>query len=367
MRGLRWRMRKEPKPRISILSPPLSAPITESKMVSTMTSPSRRVRSPTRSPFPPGLPLSCPLGLRSQHNRIRPILARKRRLSCGIEPFPCSIVGENARAGDCPANFRPRRYDVLSLSLKISRAESAQDLGREGNVTTKSKATPGQERAAEVQHRDSGLQRERPHSGDAPVGGGLHPRPRLGCRGHRGQRRLHRRDRRGGARLCPNAPEVRLIENPGNRGKGYSVRSGMLQARGEVVMFTDSDLSAPIEEAERLFAAIAAGRGHRHRLPLAGERPPDPAPAALPAVLRPLLQRRHPHRDGAALCRYAVRLQGLHPRRRPDRLPASDHRALGLRPGDSLFIALKRGFWIIEVPVSWAHDERSRMSYLRTA
>ena len=32
-------------------------------------------------------------------------------------------------------------------------------------------------------------------------------------------------------------PEVRLLENPGNRGKGYSVRSGMLQAQGEVVMF----------------------------------------------------------------------------------------------------------------------------------
>src|ERR1700691_3983088 len=56
-----------------------------------------------------------------------------------------------------------------------------------------------------------------------------------------------------------NAPEVRLIENPGNRGKGYSVRAGMLQALGEVVMFTDADLSSPIEEAERLFAAIAAG------------------------------------------------------------------------------------------------------------
>jgi len=30
-----------------------------------------------------------------------------------------------------------------------------------------------------------------------------------------------------------------------------------------------------------------------------------------------------------------------------------------------LFIALKRGYWIIEVPVSWAHDERSRVSYLK--
>ena len=62
---------------------------------------------------------------------------------------------------------------------------------------------------------------------------------------------------------------MRLIENPGNRGKGYSVRAGMLQALGEVVMFTDADLSAPIEEAERLFAAIADGRGYRHRLALA--------------------------------------------------------------------------------------------------
>jgi hypothetical protein len=30
-----------------------------------------------------------------------------------------------------------------------------------------------------------------------------------------------------------------------------------------------------------------------------------------------------------------------------------------------LFIAFLRGYWIIEVPVSWAHDERSRISYLR--
>ena len=54
-------------------------------------------------------------------------------------------------------------------------------------------------------------------------------------------------------------PEVRLVENPGNHGKGYSVRNGMLQAMGEIVMFTDADLSAPMDEAERLFAAIADG------------------------------------------------------------------------------------------------------------
>ena len=37
------------------------------------------------------------------------------------------------------------------------------------------------------------------------------------------------------------------------------MRNGLLQALGEIVMFTDADLSAPIEEAERLFAAIAGG------------------------------------------------------------------------------------------------------------
>ncbi len=54
-------------------------------------------------------------------------------------------------------------------------------------------------------------------------------------------------------------PRLHLIQNPGNRGKGYSVRNGLLQASGEIVMFTDADLSAPIEEAERLIAAIDNG------------------------------------------------------------------------------------------------------------
>lgn len=50
-----------------------------------------------------------------------------------------------------------------------------------------------------------------------------------------------------------------LVRNPGNRGKGYSVRNGLLQAAGDIVLFTDADLSAPIEEAERLVEAIHAG------------------------------------------------------------------------------------------------------------
>ncbi len=54
-------------------------------------------------------------------------------------------------------------------------------------------------------------------------------------------------------------PDVRLVENPGNRGKGYSVRNGMLHAQGDVMLFTDADLSSPIYEADKLFAAIEQG------------------------------------------------------------------------------------------------------------
>jgi glycosyltransferase involved in cell wall biosynthesis len=53
--------------------------------------------------------------------------------------------------------------------------------------------------------------------------------------------------------------ELRVLHNPGNRGKGYSVRHGMLSATGEIVLFTDADLSSPISEASKLIDPIAAG------------------------------------------------------------------------------------------------------------
>src|SRR4051794_27152730 len=55
------------------------------------------------------------------------------------------------------------------------------------------------------------------------------------------------------------SPIVRLLENPGNRGKGYSVRHGMLQARGDLLIFSDADLSSPIYEATRLIREIEKG------------------------------------------------------------------------------------------------------------
>lgn len=60
-------------------------------------------------------------------------------------------------------------------------------------------------------------------------------------------------------RRAEASPRLRLLQNPGNRGKGYSVRHGILEARGDILLFTDADLSSPIEEAPKLFAAINSG------------------------------------------------------------------------------------------------------------
>lgn len=51
-------------------------------------------------------------------------------------------------------------------------------------------------------------------------------------------------------------PGLRVLSNGINRGKGFSVRHGSLEARGQIILFTDADLSSPIEESEKLFCAL---------------------------------------------------------------------------------------------------------------
>jgi dolichyl-phosphate beta-glucosyltransferase len=164
--------------------------------------------------------------------------------------------------------------------------------------------------------------------------------------------------------FAQESPEIRLMQNPGNRGKGYSVRSGLLNALGEVVMFTDADLSAPIEEAQGLFNAIAAGAdiaiGSRWL-----ERKRQ-------TIRQPL------YRQFFGRCFNAVTrtIMGLHFADTQCGFKAFTRAAAqtvfqlqkierwGFDP-EILFIALKRGYRIAEVPVSWAHDERTRISYLK--
>jgi glycosyltransferase involved in cell wall biosynthesis len=49
---------------------------------------------------------------------------------------------------------------------------------------------------------------------------------------------------------------LRIVKNPNNCGKGYTIRNGILQALGEIAIFTDADLSTPITELDKLISPI---------------------------------------------------------------------------------------------------------------
>lgn len=54
-------------------------------------------------------------------------------------------------------------------------------------------------------------------------------------------------------------PEFRLHEYHPNRGKGYAVRVGMLEAKGDLILFCDADLATPQEETEKLLKHMEEG------------------------------------------------------------------------------------------------------------
>jgi glycosyltransferase involved in cell wall biosynthesis len=159
-------------------------------------------------------------------------------------------------------------------------------------------------------------------------------------------------------------PNLQLIRNDGNRGKGYSVRNGLLQARGQVVMFTDADLSSPIEEAERLFAALDAGADVA-----IGSRWLD---KQRQTIHQPLYRRFF----GRCFNAVTRKVMGLPYKDTQCGFKAFKRDAAqvifrlqtierwGFDP-EILFIARKLGYKIVEVPVTWGHDERSRISYLK--
>lgn len=156
---------------------------------------------------------------------------------------------------------------------------------------------------------------------------------------------------------------VRLIKNPGNRGKGFSVRNGVLNSVGEIILFTDADLSAPIEEATKLITAVEGGAdiaiGSRWaRSELQTKRQSLARQAlgrAFNAVLRVIL--RLDYKDTQcgfkAFRRQAART--LFPLQRIERW--------GFDP-EILFLARKWGFQVTEVPVHWGHDSRTHINPL---
>jgi len=159
-------------------------------------------------------------------------------------------------------------------------------------------------------------------------------------------------------------PQILLVQNPGNRGKGYSVRNGMLHARGDICLFTDADLSSPISEAQRLFDAIAEGAdiaiGSRWlRSELQTERQPLYRQAfgrIFNLMLRVILGLNFADTQcGFKAFRLTV-AQSIFPLQRVERWAFDP---------EILFLAQRMGFTVKEVPVLWAHSEGTRLHPFR--
>lgn len=159
-------------------------------------------------------------------------------------------------------------------------------------------------------------------------------------------------------------PSVRLISNDQNRGKGYSVKRGMLGARGRVALFTDADLSSPIEESQKLFAAIQSGNdvaiGSRaldrslisvHQSPLR-----EMAGILYNGLVRLLTGL--PFHDTQCGFKAFVR--------EPSQIVFDQQRIerFGFDP-EILFLAKRHGLRTAEVPVRWAHDPATKVHVFR--
>ena len=159
-------------------------------------------------------------------------------------------------------------------------------------------------------------------------------------------------------------PALRLVSNGGNRGKGFSVRHGMLEARGNIALFSDADLSTPIEEAGKLLAAVR-DQGYDAAI---GSR----------AVDRSLIEvHQSPIREQAGIFfnRMVRWIMGIDFsdtqcgfkafRRERSRIIFEQQRVerFGFDP-EVLFLAKRNGLRVAEVPVRWSHDSATKVNVL---
>ncbi len=155
---------------------------------------------------------------------------------------------------------------------------------------------------------------------------------------------------------------LRLLNNPGNRGKGYSVRHGMLKAKGEIALFYDADLATPLSEVEKVIGPIA----DNHSDVVFGSR----------AIKRELIGERQSllrelrGRGGNLIMRTLVGLNfmdtqcGFKAFRRETTqsvFPLQQIDGFGFDP-EILFIAQKQGWRLLETPVRWNHVEGSKVT-----
>jgi dolichyl-phosphate beta-glucosyltransferase len=162
----------------------------------------------------------------------------------------------------------------------------------------------------------------------------------------------------------PKYSGLRMVSNPGNRGKGFSVRHGMLEARGEIALFTDADLSTPIEEGDKLFAALKE-QGFDAAI---GSRAMDRSLIEIhQSVVREQAGIYFNH-----LVRWIMGIEfsdtqcGFKAFRRPRAQIIFEQQRIerfGFDP-EILFLAKRHGLRVAEIPVRWSHDSGTKVNVL---
>src|SRR3984893_2688957 len=158
-------------------------------------------------------------------------------------------------------------------------------------------------------------------------------------------------------------PNLRVVSNGVNRGKGFSVRHGMQEARGRSVLFTDADLSAPIEEAPKLLdalktydVAIGSRALDRSLITVHESRFREFAGIIFNTIVRVIL--RLPFVD--TQCGFKAF------RREPCQILFEQQRIerFGFDP-ELLYLARHHGLRSVEIPVRWGHSPDTKVSMLR--
>lgn len=164
--------------------------------------------------------------------------------------------------------------------------------------------------------------------------------------------------------VATRAPEVTLVRLPHNRGKGAAVRAGMMAANGEAVLFSDADLSTPIEEVDKALKLLVEGNdvviGSRglagSRILVRQTRLRESLGRLFNLLLRAFL--RIPFRD--TQCGFKLfRREAAHAIFQHARI---DGFAFDV---EAILIAQQLGYVITEMPVRWLNDPESKVTLLR--
>ncbi len=159
---------------------------------------------------------------------------------------------------------------------------------------------------------------------------------------------------------------VKLLHYDANRGKGYAVRYGILQAAGDFVLFSDADLATPIEEVEHLMEAIRAGA----EVAIGSRDLPGSKLEKRQNLIREL---------GGKLfnrCVQAMAVPGIHDTQCGFKLftRSAAQNIFGRCRIDNfsfdveaLYLGRQLGYDIAEVPVRWAHQPGSKVRFVRDA